>query len=285
MKLFTLKTACVLESEHQPGTPSLSYSKSPGQKQFNRCAPGLVFRIIMHMSSYALGLIETKGLVGAIEACDAAAKAANVVISSVEVTDGAYVSLKIEGDLGAVQASVDAGARAAEMVGELISVHVIPRPDRGLTPLTPPRRYVSSYHPEDLRDSLLPEGENAERAKKRPPTTRAKVAKRPPTPRPSKSAIVDAGRPKSELAKPVPEKPEQQPTPPEAVTPPPLPDTIAEVEEKAAAYSLAELEKMPVVKLRRFARTIADLPLKGRQVSMANKTQLIDAIKSVIKLD
>ena len=62
------------------------------------------------MYEKALGLIETKGLIGAIEATDAAAKAAGVVISSVELTDATFLTLKIEGDLGAVQAAVKAGA-------------------------------------------------------------------------------------------------------------------------------------------------------------------------------
>jgi len=78
----------------------------------------------------ALGLIETVGLVGAIEACDAAAKAANVIISAAEVTDPALVTLKIFGELAAVQAAVDSGAQAAARVGQLLAAHVIPNPDK-----------------------------------------------------------------------------------------------------------------------------------------------------------
>jgi microcompartment protein CcmL/EutN len=80
----------------------------------------------------ALGLIETVGLVGAIEAADAAAKAADVVISAAEVIDPALVTLKIFGELGAVQAAVDAGSRAAQRVGQLLASHVIPNPDNEL---------------------------------------------------------------------------------------------------------------------------------------------------------
>jgi hypothetical protein len=80
----------------------------------------------------ALGLIETIGLVGAIEACDAAAKAADVIISAAEVIDPAHVTLKIFGELGAVQAAVESGARAAERVGQLLAAHVIPNPDSEL---------------------------------------------------------------------------------------------------------------------------------------------------------
>lgn len=80
------------------------------------------------MSQEALGLIETKGLVGAIEAADAMAKAANVVITGYEKIGGGLVTVFIRGDVGAVKAATDAGAAAAQKVGEVVSVHVIPRP-------------------------------------------------------------------------------------------------------------------------------------------------------------
>jgi ethanolamine utilization protein EutM len=80
----------------------------------------------------ALGLIETVGLVGAIEACDAAAKAADVIVSAAEITDGALVTLKIFGELGAVQSAVEAGSAAASRVGQLLSAHIIPNPDDNL---------------------------------------------------------------------------------------------------------------------------------------------------------
>lgn len=78
--------------------------------------------------SEALGLIETKGLVGAIEAADAMVKAANVQLIGYEKVGGALVTVMVRGDVGAVKAATDAGAAAAQRVGELISVHVIPRP-------------------------------------------------------------------------------------------------------------------------------------------------------------
>ena len=76
----------------------------------------------------ALGLIETKGLVGAIEAADAMVKAANVTLVGKEMVGGGLVSVLVRGDVGAVKAATDAGAAAADRIGELISVHVIPRP-------------------------------------------------------------------------------------------------------------------------------------------------------------
>lgn len=76
----------------------------------------------------ALGMIETKGLVGAVEAADAMVKAANVQIASYEKIGFGLVTVMVRGDVGAVKAATEAGTRAAERVGEVVSVHVIPRP-------------------------------------------------------------------------------------------------------------------------------------------------------------
>ena len=76
----------------------------------------------------ALGMIETKGLVASIEAADAMVKAANVTLIGKEHVGGGLVTVMVRGDVGAVKASVYAGAAAAERVGELVSIHVIPRP-------------------------------------------------------------------------------------------------------------------------------------------------------------
>ena len=76
----------------------------------------------------ALGLIETRGLVGAIEAADAMVKAANVSLVGKEQVCSGLVTVMVRGDVGAVKAATEAGAEAARRVGELVSVHVIPRP-------------------------------------------------------------------------------------------------------------------------------------------------------------
>jgi microcompartment protein CcmL/EutN len=82
--------------------------------------------------SEAIGLIETRGLVGLIEASDAMCKAANVsLVKTVEI-GGGYVTVVVRGDVGSVRAAVDAGAAAAKAVGELVAAHVIPRPHEGL---------------------------------------------------------------------------------------------------------------------------------------------------------
>lgn len=80
------------------------------------------------MAMESLGMIETKGLVGCIEAADAMSKAANVKLSGYEKIGSGLVTVIVRGDVGAVQAAVEAGAAAAASVGEVVSTHVIPRP-------------------------------------------------------------------------------------------------------------------------------------------------------------
>lgn len=90
----------------------------------------------------ALGLIETRGLIGAIEAADAMVKAARVRLLGKEKIGGGFVTVMVRGEVGAVKAATDAGAGAAQRVGELVSVHVIPRPH-------------------DQVETILPDGEGA----------------------------------------------------------------------------------------------------------------------------
>ncbi len=85
----------------------------------------------------ALGMIETKGLVGSVEAADAMVKAANVSLIGKVHVGGGLVTLMVRGDVGAVKAAVDAGAAAAERVGELLSIHVIPRPHSDVEMILP----------------------------------------------------------------------------------------------------------------------------------------------------
>lgn len=80
------------------------------------------------MSKIALGMIETRGLVGCVEAADAMVKAAKVTLLGMDRIGGGYVTVMVRGEVGAVKAATDAGATAAKRVGELVSVHVIPRP-------------------------------------------------------------------------------------------------------------------------------------------------------------
>ena len=114
----------------------------------------------------ALGMIETKGLVGSIEAADAMLKAANVVLASKTHVGGGLVTVMVRGDVGAVKAAVDAGAAAAERVGELVSVHVIPRPAADveyiIDPLTPapdPEPEPPAAEPEQEPEAPAPAAE------------------------------------------------------------------------------------------------------------------------------
>ena len=89
------------------------------------------------MEKQALGMVETKGLVGSIEAADAMVKAANVHLIGKVHVGGGLVTVMVRGDVGAVKASVEAGGAAAKRVGELVSVHVIPRPHEDVEAIWP----------------------------------------------------------------------------------------------------------------------------------------------------
>ncbi|WP_342599759.1 BMC domain-containing protein [Psychrobacillus sp. FSL H8-0483] len=91
--------------------------------------------------SQAIGMIETKGLIGSIEATDAMIKAAHVTLIKQEMVDGGIVTVVVQGDVGAVQAAVDAGREAAKRVGELLGAHVIPRPDQSVFDMIKPLDY------------------------------------------------------------------------------------------------------------------------------------------------
>ena len=89
------------------------------------------------MAGEALGLVETRGFVGSVEAADAMVKAANVQLIGYEKIGGGYVTVTVRGDVGAVKAATDAGAEAAARVGEVVSVHVIPRPHAEVESILP----------------------------------------------------------------------------------------------------------------------------------------------------
>ncbi|MEK3936627.1 BMC domain-containing protein [Sporosarcina sp. FSL W7-1349] len=91
----------------------------------------------MNREGTALGMVETKGLIGSIEAADAMAKAANVNLIGKVHVGGGIVTVLVRGDVGAVKAATDSGAAAAQRVGELLSVHVIPRPHNELEMILP----------------------------------------------------------------------------------------------------------------------------------------------------
>lgn len=117
----------------------------------------------------ALGLIETKGLVGAIEAADAALKAANAVLTQVEFSDPAAAVVKIQGEVADVTSAVEAGAASARRVGELIAAHVIPRPSDELDVLIHAKPQMTTAGIDVMGASI--DGEKAKPKKKSPAAT------------------------------------------------------------------------------------------------------------------
>ena len=108
------------------------------------------------MAEQALGMVETRGMVGAIEAADAMVKAAKVRFVGREFVGGGLVAVFVRGDVGAVKAATDAGGAAAERVGELVSVHVIPRRDHFGHAIAP--RRIQRRPDQYRRGKPLPDG-------------------------------------------------------------------------------------------------------------------------------
>jgi len=158
----------------------------------------------------ALGLIETRGLVGVIEAADTAAKAADVQLLGIEQVGGGLVSLRFSGDVAAVKAAIQAASRAVEQVATLVSAHVIARPHAGV-------------------GALVERGPQRSGAQRQRPATGTRSA--------------------------------------------------ADVE--LPALGEADLDRLSVTQLRQLARRVPGLALQGRQISRANKQQLIQALQQV----
>jgi microcompartment protein CcmL/EutN len=127
------------------------------------------------MARHSLGLIETRGLVPAIEAADAAAKAARVVFFGYERAGAGLVTVMLAGDVGAVRAAVDAGKAAAQRVGKVVSTHVIPRPDEQV-PWKP--RGPEESSPQGPPEAPAIEGESEPPPRDEPPASKPKAAAR-----------------------------------------------------------------------------------------------------------
>ena len=128
-----------VEEHPTPLKVELSAKEAPATKPAGAPAPKEITQEVTRMSNatQALGMIETRGLIGSVEAADAMVKAANVTLVGKERVGGGLVTVFVRGDVGAVKAATDAGAAAAQRVGELISVHVIPRPDGSVESILP----------------------------------------------------------------------------------------------------------------------------------------------------
>jgi microcompartment protein CcmL/EutN len=203
----------------------------------------------------ALGLIETKGLVGAIEAADAMAKAADVKIISKEKVTGALIIIKIMGETAAVKASIDAGSAAAQRVGDLVSAHVIPRPDDQIDKII-------------FNDPVL-----SDKKKVTPKKNEKDASSSINEKLDSKSETTEVSAPRK-AEKVVREKDKQEKS----------------VVKKADSSILKQGKKVPpmdelvilnVHALRRIARSFDDFPIKGRDISKANRAKLLDHFKSM----
>jgi len=126
-KSKTNESAMVVSEMPSISTPQETHAQNLSEESKNMADPNMI----------ALGMVETKGLIGSIEAADAMVKAANVTLIGSEYIGGGFVTVMVRGDVGAVKAATDAGAAAAKRVGELVSVHVIPRPHSDVEMILP----------------------------------------------------------------------------------------------------------------------------------------------------
>ena len=189
----------------------------------------------------ALGMIETRGLIGSIEAADAMLKAANVTLMNKTQVGGGLVTVMVRGDVGAVKAAVDAGAAAAERVGELISVHVIPRPAADV---------------ETILDSLKPD----------PPVIESPVSQEELAGSQTPEDIVVSEEP---LASEEPEETEEGAAEEEET-----------VHFDLASLTDDDLRKMTVSKLRAVARKL-ETGMSRKEIRFAKKEELIARIEAV----
>lgn len=195
------------------------------------------------MLDYALGLIETRGLVSALEAADAMCKSAEVELISKERTGGGLICIKIKGDVAAVKAAVDAGAAAAQRIGDLVSVHVIPRPDEGTEILITSSKKIAKQKEEE------------------PKKIAAKPIKRTVKPPNEKITAIS----KVESTEKLPESNNL------------ISDELSDDED---IYE-RQLSEMTVHQLRHYARTVSGLSIFGRQISRANRDELIAELMRV----
>ncbi|HLU25942.1 MAG TPA: BMC domain-containing protein [Longimicrobiales bacterium] len=213
--------------------------------------------LVRRAPGQALGMVETRGLVAAIEAADTAVKAADVRLLGREYAGDGLVTIYLAGEVAAVKAAVDAAGAAAERVGELVSVHVIPRPIEELARLVTPVR------------------------------TPVGAEERAAPPSPKRPAAASAPRP---VAQPVAQDGAQDPVAPETLTaPPPAPPApVPRAAPRRAARGRVvvpppeELERTRVVDLRRLARGLPDFPIQGRAVSRAGREELLQAFEAYL---
>lgn len=243
----------------------------------------------------ALGMIETRGLVAAIEAADAMVKAANVTLTCKEHVGGGLVTVMVRGDVGAVKAATDAGAAAAERVGELISVHVIPRPHSDLEfILDGPEKAKVAAPAAEPETEVIPEEEPAaevtEEAEAEVPAEVTEEAQEEPAAEeaaePEAEEVPEEAAEAEEVQEAEPE--EEKPEEPKAKVDPiaaalmekkPKPATKAEdIKAASAGYTQETLYKLSVSKLRDIARKLQVDNMTKKDIQFAKKQELVKKI-------
>jgi ethanolamine utilization protein EutM len=213
-------------------------------------------------------MVETRGLVASIEAADAMVKAAKVKLIGKEKITGGLITIMVAGETAAVKSAVDAGAAAAQRVGELVSIHVIPRPDEQV-----------NYIVKGIEDREIAEGKAVKTAaKKEKPTKERKKVKRSGI----KTGELEADKVSSEKS-PAQSTSTIEKLKREALGETDLPERKKENKFKSSEYSMKELELLNVHQLRRYARGIEKFPIKGREISRANRTELLDYFKALLE--
>ncbi len=214
--------------------------------------------------STALGLVETRGLVAAIEAADAMLKAANVKLIGKEVTKAALITIKVTGDVAAVKSAVDAGAAAANRVGEVVSTHVIPQPDKQIVVIIP----------ELDNNKIIPQTKTEVKEKEKPVRPQEpekkpiiEIKSEPKEEKPKTETALDTiARLRSEALGE--ENADQEKSTDESME-------VSE-EKKPSLINLGNLESLNVHQLRKLARNTEGFPIQGREISRANRNTLLE---------
>jgi microcompartment protein CcmL/EutN len=229
----------------------------------------------------ALGLIETKGLIGAIEAADAMVKSANVKLVSKEKISAGLVTIKIIGDVASVKSAVDAGAAAAQRVSQLISAHVIPHPDDQIKALVYDTPFVLPKQIELSDEKKVKEPDIKE-------NTRSTEVKKPVSE--EENSLFDDFVKEKTINTKLKEFPKVKKDEPvsrlELLRKEALEEINQVVEKKELESqidipSAEELSELNVHKLRHMARSIENFPIKGRQISKATRNELRDYFKQM----
>ena len=216
------------------------------------------------MADRALGMIETRGLIASIEAADAMVKAAKVQLIGKEKVQGGLVTILVVGETAAVKSAIDAGAAAAQRVGELVSTHIIPRPDDQIDGIIGEVKQVERK-PRKQEEEIIPEKKPERTVKQKKIDEKESFEEVKPVQRASSSSTIDRLK-KEALGKSI---------------------TLDKPDKTRSTdkfdFTMSELEVMNVHQLRRFARDIESFPIKGREISRANRGELLDFFKALLK--